>query len=292
MGMLGKIRSGLGMESEKEGDSVSTVRGVRSMSNLAYVGDGQSGHFMDLVWSKEALEPIPVIFYFNGTSFSRTNRGRAYTLCNLLAKRDFLVVNAEFRDLRKDVSVEDEINDMLALIDWVITNRDQFHIDLDNVYVLGSSYGALMALWMAMYCNGHRMRDSLGISSVPLNIKGLGLFTGMTDTESGDDIMRPIAESIRKLKKTNKDLAECLCAWSNHDLRTLPPVFQVTGNYDLALPDVTRLENLLKINAVPCETMEFGPSSHTIRNFMEDRAEENMSIRTVSRMLTFFRDSQ
>ncbi|MCQ2085414.1 MAG: alpha/beta hydrolase [archaeon] len=292
MGFLGNMFSTLGLDHKERIEKERTVSGVRSMSSLAYLGDAHGGHFMDIMWSKEALNPIPLVFFFNGTVFNHTNKGRASNLCRLIAKRDFIVVNCEFRDLSKTVSVRDEIDDLLAMMDWVTRNRDRFNIDLQNVYVVGSSYGALMALWMTNLCTGKRMHNALGIERPGIRIKGLGLFTGMTDTESGDSDMRPVAASIEKLRKTDKDLAECLLPWENHDLFEMPPVFQVTSDNDSALPDVIKLQKLLDTNNVPNETMTFGATTHTMRGFMEMHSTTNECSRVLSRMLTFFKENE
>lgn len=291
MGLRTKARSMLGMEREGPG-SVSALNGIRTASDLSYVSDARTGHYADVIWTREPLSPLPVVLFFNGTSFTSTKRARGSNLCRIIAKRDFLVVNAEFRDLKRGVTPRDEMEDLAALLGWLKSKEEEFAIDLREIYVTGSSYGALMALWTAMFLNGHRLAAELGIERPDIRVRGLGLFTGMTDTESGDSTMRIIAGALKDLSKTDKELAEALIPWSNHDLRVLPPVFQVTSDSDSALPDVVRLDKLLEINKVPHEIITYHGGNRTLRGFMESNSSGNECARALSRMFTFFEESQ
>ena len=291
MGLKNKTLSALGIDREGPG-SVSALNGIRTASDIAYVSDAKTGHFADLVWTREPLSPLPVVLYFNGSSFTSSKRERGSNLCRIIAKRDYLVVNAEFRDLRHGVTPRDQMEDAVELLNWLADHREEYAIDTSGIYVTGSSYGALMAVWVAMYLNGGRLAEKLGKGKPDIRVKGLGLFTGMTDTESGDSDMRTIAGAIRDLSKIEKDLAESLCPWSNHDLRVLPPVFQVTSDVDSALPDVVRMDKLLDVNAVPHETVTFHGSGRTARGFMEQHSGDNECARALSKMFTFFEENQ
>ena len=291
MGIRNKAMSALGIDRDGPG-SVSALNGIRTASDLAYVSDARTGHYADLVWTREPLSPLPVVVFFNGTCYTSSKRARGSNLCRIIAKRDYLVVNADFRDLKRGITPKEQMEDIAELLNWLIHNRERFSIDTDNIYVTGSSYGALMALWTAMFVNGGRLAMELGIEKPHTHVKGLGLFTGMTDTESGDSDMRIIAGAIRDISKTDKELAEALCPWSNHDLRVLPPVFQVTSDSDSALPDVVRLDKLLETNNVPHDTLTFHGSGRTMRGFMETHSSDNECARALSKMFTFFKEHQ
>ena len=291
MGIRNKAISVLGIDRDDPA-SVKALNGIRTASDLAYVSDARTGHYTDLIWTKEPLSPLPVVIYFNSTACVSSKRNRGTSLSKVIAKRDYLVVNADLRDLKRGITPRNQMEDIAELLNWLIHNRERFSIDTDEIYVTGSSYGALAALWTAMFANGIRLAADLGLEKPKTHVKGLGLFTGMTDTESGDSVMRTIAGAIKDLSRTEKSLAEALCPWSNHDLRTLPPVFQVTSDSDSALPDVVRLDKLLEVNGVPHDTVTFHGSSRTTRGFMESHAGDNECARALSKMFTFFEESQ
>lgn len=292
MGLKTSSISVLGIMHRDDRENEPSLNGVMSEPDVRYSDDSVPTHCADLIWNRETLTPIPVVIYFNAHSFMHTDRKRARELCEIIAKRDKFIVNAEFRNLRKDTTVKDQLSDVATLLMWLQDNAEKYGLDLNNVTAVGSAYGALMAVWTAMFLNGTRLAEASGFPRPSFRIRGLGLLTGMTDTESGDLSMRSIAESIRKVGKTDKNLAECLCPWSNHDLRVLPPVFQVTSDSDSALPDTARMEKLLEINGVPCETITFDASSRTMKGFMEPNASNNECARSLSRMFRYFDNNQ
>ena len=76
----------------------------------------------------------------------------------------------------------DELKDVLAMLNWMNFNRGRFGFDLDRCYVMGTSYGALMATWFSLLCNSRRINNAMGIKAPWTTIKGIGLISGMTDT--------------------------------------------------------------------------------------------------------------
>lgn len=292
MGLNTSSISVLGIMHREDDENEHSLNGVITQPNVPYAEDDVPAHCADLIWNRETMTPIPVVLYFNAHSFIHSDRKRGRELCEIIAKRDKFVVNVGFRDLRRDVNVRVQLSEVAMLLNWLSSNADRYGLDLSDVVAVGSSYGALMAMWTAMFLNGNRLAAATGFPKPPIKVRGLGLLTGMTDTESGDLGMRNIAESVRKIRKTDKELAESLLPWSNHDLRVLPPVFQVTSDSDSALPDTFRLENLLDTNGVPHETLAFDGSSRTSKGFMEDQAPSNECARSLSRMFRYFDNHQ
>ena len=292
MGFTNSVTSALGLKSGVRAEEDVSSGGVRKTSNMAYRADARSGHFLDVFWPQDPSSSVPVLFYFNSGSFHKSNRSCAAGLCNIIAQRNFVVINCEFPDLGRGVGADAQLGDVMHLMKWVATNSGRYKTDLERVYVAGSSYGALMAFWMALLCNSKRLPAALGMGEAPFRVKGLGLFNGMTDTESGDRIMRSICKSISKAESSNKDLGEAMRPWSNHDLRDLPPVYQITGDSDSALPDVHRMNLLLEENAVVHDTLEFDNGIRTLNGFMEDYAAGSECARSISKMFGFFADNQ
>ncbi len=260
--------------------------------NISYAEDLSSGRNMDLVWNKEPLPPLPVVLFFNGHSFYKSDRSRGEGLCSDIAHRGMFVANIGFRDLKRGVTVRDSLLDTLEAVRWLCGHSKEYGIDMSEIVVTGSSYGALMALWTAMLLNGERLASELEVEKPPVHVKGLGLFTGMTNTASGDVTMRSIAENMRKVLRSDKELGEAIDPWSNHDLRVLPPVFQVTSDNDSAGPDVVRLEELLDVNKVPHHTIEYEENARVGRGFMETHHNSNECARALSVMFNFFKDPQ
>ena len=292
MGFSNRAASKFGFNRSDDSTPVNVLGGLGTAYNITYADDLTSGRNLDLTWSRETISSIPVVLYFNGHSFSRSDRSKAEGLCGVIAHRGKFVANVGFRDLKHGITVRDSLTDAIKAVEWLRSRQDTYNIDMSDIVVTGSSYGALMALWLTMYLNGNRLAEELGVEKPPVHVSGLGLFTGMTDTTSGDVTMRGIADSMRKIGREDKELGEAIDPWNNHDLRMLPPIFQVTSTLDSAEPDVYRLNRLLDINKVAHHTMEFGENSRTVRGFMENHHDSNECARTVSVMFNYFKDNQ
>lgn len=287
MGMTNRAGSLLGLAQHNNGYGGELPKGTSSAIDVHY----KSGdRLLDLVKSRETPDPLPVIIYFGSGSFFKDGHKEYLGLCTFMAKRGYAVVDPMFQPISGKAGLKGSIDDLVAVLKWMEDNARNHRLDLDRVYVTGSSYGALAAVWTALLCDTGRLRNVANAEDITFKVNGLGLFNGRTDTESGDKKMRRIAHAIRTLGKKKPDLAECLRPWDNHDLRTMPPVFQTTGENDAARADTYRLDLLLDTNAVAHDTLDFGPDPTVLEGFMESSPDCSECSRTLSKMLDFFGD--
>lgn len=266
------------------------VRGlpsVRSSTNIPYAEDRHKGHFIDVFWSVEAVRPMPTIVFFNGGAFFHGSRPSSESICQTLAQRGFTVINADFRDLAGNVGVEDELKDVMAILNWMNFNRGRYGFDLDRCYAMGTSYGGLMAVWFSLLCNSRRINDAMGRKTLWTTIKGVGIISGMTDIDRNTARMMIIKDAIEKIRKKNRELAEALVPSSNHDLRTLPRVYQITSDYDRAKPDVLKFKRLLDVNRIENDVMVFEAKEELMRGFVAKNPLSPEGARSISAMLRF-----
>lgn len=260
---------------------------VRSEMNIPYLEDRCKGHFLDIFWSKEADRPMPVFVVFNGGAFFRGNRSSSENLCMALAQRGFAVVNADIRDISGEAGVEDDLEDAVSILNWINFNRGRYGLDIGRCYVIGISYGALMAMWFALICNSDRINRAMGAESPWAPVKGIGLLSGMTDIHRNAARMVIIRESVEEIGRKNRELAESLALDTNHELRTLPRVYQVSSESDRSLPDTEKLNELLDVNRVGNEAMIFGRKDGFARGFVARDPFMPESTRAVSAMIRY-----
>lgn len=260
---------------------------VRSSTNIPYADDRHKGHFIDVFWSVETVKPTPTIVFFNGGAFFHGSRSSSESICQTLAQRGFTVINADFRDLARDVDITDELKDAVAILNWMNFNRGRYGFDLDRCYTVGTSYGGLMALWFSLLCNSHRINDSMGLKTPWTTVKGVGIISGMTDIDRNTARMMIIKDSIEKIRKRNRGLAEALVPGSNHELRTISRIYQITSDYDRAKPDVMKFKKLLDINRVENDVMVFEAKEELMRGFVAKNPLSPESARSISAMLRF-----
>ena len=65
-----------------------------------------------------------------------------------LAEAGFTVINASYR-LAPNHHFHAQIEDVALIVQWVIDHAEEYHLDLDNLFMIGDSVGAHLA---SMYC--------------------------------------------------------------------------------------------------------------------------------------------
>lgn len=266
------------------------LKGIDSKLN---VGLGNSDMTVDLIWSKEAHFPLPVIVYFHSETLISADNKRGLDLCRFLSKRGYMVVNTALRPVSDNIGIEDELCDILSVLKWISDNSEEYRLDCGSVYVTGSSYGGLVALWSTLLLRTSRIKEYFDVPDISIRIKGVGLFCGLSDPDSIlNKLMKPLPKAFRNTAKRNPGLASCLRVWNYHDLRTLPPVFQVCSVISTYYTDSVRLDRLMETNAVPHELLLFPSGEESFSVFLEIHPESVYSTRAISKMLNLFQAYQ
>ena len=283
-------------DTPKNGDSPSDKaetafpKGVDSKQKVQI---GENGLSVDLIWSKEAHYPLPMIVYFFSGTFVSSDSKRGLPLCGYLAKRGYMALNVTLRPLSDNMTVEEELNDIISVFRWISENSNEYGLDPKSIYVTGTFYGGFAALWSAVLFRTLRIKDLFNVPDIDIRITGVGLFCGYSDPKSFlNRLSRPFPKAFRKIAHDNPLLASCLRLWDNHDIRTMPPIFQVCAVKSPTYPDALKLEELLKTNAVTHELLLYSSGDETFSIFPELHPESSYSTRAVSKMLNLFQMHQ
>lgn len=254
---------------------------------------GDNGVGLDLVWSKEIPFPLPVIVYFHSDSFLSSDSKKGLPVCGYMAKRGYMVINASLRPMSDNLSIEDELRDIISVFHWITDNSEKYGLDPSSIYVTGSMYGGLPALWSAVLFRTTRIREYFDIPDLGVRVNGVGLFSAISDPYSVlNKLLRPFPRAFRNIRRNNPGLTSCLRVWDNHDLRTLPPVFQVCAAEGSSYPDSLRLDALMETNAVPHELLLFPTGEESFSIFVERSPDSVYSTRAISKMLNLFQAYQ
>ncbi len=248
---------------------------------------------LDLIWSKETPFPLPVIVYFHSDSLMSSDSKKGLPICGYLAKRGYMVLNANLKPMSNNLSIEDELNDIISIFGWISENSEKYNLDPGSIYVTGSMYGGLPAIWSTVLFSTSRIRDYFDVPELGIRICGVGLFTGFSDPFSVmNKLLKPLPKAFRKIGDDNPGLASCLCVWDNHDLRTMPPVFQASSPEGVTYPESVRLDNLMEVNGVPHELLLFPKGEKSFGIFLERSPDSVYSTRAISKMLNLFQAYQ
>lgn len=72
----------------------------------------------------------------------------------------------------------------MASYRWVAENGENFGFDLDRVFVAGDSAGGQLAFYTAAVNTSDELKLLYGVSDTGLNIKAIGLISGMFDMKT------------------------------------------------------------------------------------------------------------
>lgn len=91
----------------------------------------------------------------------------------------------------------------MASYRWVAENGENFGFDLDRVFVAGDSAGGQLAFYTAAVNTSDELKSLYGVSDTGLNIKAIGLISGMFDMKNGVNsaLCRAISATIIKIRR-------------------------------------------------------------------------------------------
>ncbi|WP_162012166.1 alpha/beta hydrolase [Streptococcus sp. S784/96/1] len=229
--------------------------------DIPYRQTGNQGHLLDIYRPKKEVTTKPLIINIHGgglfASYKETN-----LKFNLeFVKRGHTVVNVSYR-LIPETTFWHQIDDIMTAYRYLVTHQDSLNLNLDQVYVVGDSAGALLSLMSTAINSSPELQETFNMPQTRLTIKGLGLISIMLDNQR-QDIMSLINDYIvTDEDKKRPSLAYLLNPSSIIEKTELPPVYLITSEEDLIQSDTLKLEKRLKENHVPYQLKNYEKDQH------------------------------
>lgn len=150
-----------------------TLPGVRRIDDQSYGPDPQ-WHRLDLYLPKNARRPLPTIINIHGGGWCYGTK-ETYQFYGLnWAQRGFAFVNANYR-LAPAVTFPEQLNDVQAYVQWVADHAAKYHLDVNNVFLVGDSAGGQMAEQYATLLCNPVYRAQFNYNLAPLHFRALVL---------------------------------------------------------------------------------------------------------------------
>ena len=218
-----------------EGDAIRdagliTPENMKRYDNLSYGPHGE-WNLLDIYHKKEVNEKQPTIVSIHGGGWVYGTKEVYQYYCMDLAQRNFTVVNFNYR-LAPENPFPAMVEDVNALFTWIAEHALEYHIDLDNLFVVGDSAGAQLASqYMTLLTNPEYQKlYDFKVPSDRIHVKAVGLNCGNYDMrkyiEKGEDkvifayvgtVTEEKLEALDTIKYMTKDF---------------PPSFIMTSYYD------------------------------------------------------------
>lgn len=158
--------------------------GVTVKKDIPYISDGNKYHLLDIYYPENAAEKLPVIIDIHGGGLMYAEKEVNRVYASRLAKRGYIVVCINY-SLCPDVTYPTQVSDVMASYRWVAENGEAYGFDLDRVFVAGDSAGGQLAFYTAAVNTSDELKSLYGVSDTGLNIKAIGLISGMFDMKNG-----------------------------------------------------------------------------------------------------------
>ena len=238
---------------------------VETVENLSY-GSCDKWHLLDLYRPKDKEGKLPVLLNIHGGAWVYGDKKVYAPYCMYLAAQGFAVVNASYR-LAPKHTFPAPLEDVGSIMEWVVTNAKQYHLDLRNLFFVGDSAGAHLATaYTAIQLNSDYAKEFPGIKvSKKLVPKALVLNCGVFDMEGEVEhrgaLLTPFLTDILGEKPTGSSIKKMSPV--RYITPDFPPVYLATSNGDFLRKHSHRLKEVLEQKQIDFVFKEYGNNKKT-----------------------------
>ena len=161
--------------------------GVRQGRSIRYHQGGDPAHVMDLYCPTTVQTPTPVIINIHGGGLITGSKDFNRHFCINLCKMGFIVFSIEYR-LCPEVTFFQQLEDIYAAMNHIDSMIPELKSDPGYCFMVGDSAGAMLALYAAAIQRNPKLAKTAGIRPSYLEIRALGLISGMFYTTKLDKI--------------------------------------------------------------------------------------------------------
>lgn len=238
---------------------------VETVENLSY-GSCDKWHLLDLYRPKDKEGKLPVLLNIHGGAWVYGDKKVYAPYCMYLAAQGFAVVNASYR-LAPKHTFPAPLEDVGSIMEWVVTNANQYHLDPSNLFLVGDSAGAHLATaYTAIQLNREYAKAFPGITvSQKLVPKALVLNCGVFDMEGEvkrrGTLLTPFLKDILGEKPTGSSIKKMSPV--RYITPDFPPVYLATSNGDFLRKHSHRLKEVLEQKQIDFVFKEYGNNKKT-----------------------------
>ena len=233
---------------------------VETVENLSY-GSCDKWHLLDLYRPKDKEGKLPVLLNIHGGAWVYGDKKVYAPYCMYLAAQGFAVVNASYR-LAPKHTFPAPLEDVGSIMEWVVTNAKQYHLDLRNLFFVGDSAGAHLATaYTAIQLNSDYAKEFPKITVSPKFVpKALVLNCGVFDMEGEvkrrGTLLTPFLKDILGEKPTVSSIKKMSPV--RYITPDFPPVYLATSNGDFLRKHSHRLKEVLEQQQIDFVFKEYG----------------------------------
>lgn len=268
-------------------NSQTMAQGVTRLEDIPYIDDGTNEHMLDIFYPENTEEKLPVIIDIHGGGLMMGDKDSNRVYCSVLAARGYTVIALNYR-LSPNVLYPSMVQDIMAAFRWINDNGEDYHCDLDNVYVTGDSAGGQLAYYVPLVNTSEELMKLYEVEPSGLDVRALGLVSGMYDMKNGFN--GPLISCFLGFEYKNSPYYDYLQPEEVLPLGELPPAYIVTCQRDFLHASGVYFDSVLTDFSVEHQFKDWGlsvnKSSGHITSVAYPELEESQQ--TINEMLEFF----
>ena len=227
--------------------------GVTEFRNISYGSHGKN-NLLDVYVPAGTSGPLPTIVSIHGGGYVYGSKEiyRRYGMD--MARRGFAFVNFNYRRAPK-WKFPTPLADTNSVMEWIIRNAHQYHLDPDRIIVLGDSAGARMTSQYAAMQTNPEYGKLFGLKPAKIRIRAIGLNCGLYDLS---DMAAQPRKGMHKdyFGKLPADDPRFCCLEAITD--AYPPAFITTGTGDFLRNLAQPMYDFLRSRGVETEWRCYG----------------------------------
>ena len=231
-------------------------------------------NLLDVYRPSDAQGPLPVIIDVHGGGWVYGDKYVYQYYCMSLAQRGFAVVNFSYR-LAPDHVFPAGMQDMDAVVRFVLSNSGTYGFDLSNVFLVGDSAGAHMTLMYTCMCSNRQYAKLLNVippedfmpKGIVLNCGIYDICEMLKDTGASMMLLRPLTRDLMGVDEIPEDLTpeqEGALRPVKYVGKPFPAVYVMTSTGDFLRQQPDFLLPVLERNGIPYVFRVFGSDSNKL----------------------------
>lgn len=242
---------------------------VERFDDIAY-GPKEKWNLLDVYLPRKRGKKVPTIISIHGGGWVYGTK-ETYQFFGLsLAKNGFAFVNFNYQ-LAPEVEFPGELDDVNRAMHWVATHGSEYHLDLDNIFIIGDSAGGQMAMQYLTILTNDGFRQKFGYEKPNFIVRAAAINCGAAFLNLPGMIEgAPQAYFTDNVLETKKDMLET----EEYITQDIPPLLLTTANQDFIRDCTVRLDGFLTAKHINHVFRSYGtpeePKAHVFNYNVKD----------------------
>ncbi|WP_412989005.1 alpha/beta hydrolase [Pediococcus siamensis] len=261
---------------------------VQRFDNLSYGPAGEE-NLLDIYIPKPVTAPVATIINIHGGGNVYGSKELYQHYCLGWARHGFGVVNFNYR-LAPQTPFPGALEDTAKVVKWVETHGQTYHLDRQNVFIVGDSAGGTLAFQYLVATQNEAYRKALGLAQcATLKVRGGGLNSGFYFIDRPGAIEPTSMMSAYFTPTVLKADAQVL---RTEDFVTanFPPVFVMTANQDFLHDEGIRLDQFLIDHQLKHQFQVYGTPEDPREHVFQLNQRDPIAAEANHAQATFFRN--